>query len=806
MREIWSDLKIAGRRLRHAPGFALMAVLSLALAIAANLVVFGVMNAAVLRPLNVNGADRLYLVAQKPHGYITQSYPDYQDFRARNTTLSGMLAYRISEAGVSVQGLARKSWDYEVTGDYFDVLGVKPELGRFFHASEEHGVNSVPYIVLSDAMWRSRFGGDPRVIGTTVDVNRHPFTVIGVAPPAFHGTELFLWPDFWVPMVDAAEIDGWNYLERRYNHNLFVLGRLGAGVTAQQAAANLNAIAAQLAKQYPGTDDGMGVRLLKPGLFGDQLGDAAPKFLGGILLLALLTLAAACVNLASIFAARAADRGRELAVRMAIGSSRWRLLQQVVAEAVLLSAAGAALGTATATWLLQVLSVWQPIAEYPIHVAVAADMRVYGLAVALAIASGVLPALLTARQIWRTDAMQAMKGAGRLAFGRMTLRDALLVLQVALCALLLTSALVGARGMQRSLHAPLGFDPARVTLAEMEMKMAGYSDQSALPVQKKMIEEAKRIPGATAAGTIDEEPLNAGGSSTPVYRDGTRDFRSSESVFTTKFFTISPGYLEAARTRLLAGRDFTWHDDERAPHVIIVNETFARRMFGSAEAVGKRIAMPGPNHYEIVGVVEDGKYDSLTEDARPAMFWPLAQNPENDTTLVVRSVRPAADTANAISVMLRKVDPNLPVTIESWPDALALVLFPARVATVALGILGVLAAVLAATGIFGMASYTVARRLREMGIRVALGAQRIEVLRASLGRTVLLLGGGSLAGLVLGLMGSRVLASIVYEATAYDPLVLTVALLLMVAIGAAAALVPARRAMQVDPAVLLREE
>ena len=806
MREIWSDLKIAERRLRHAPGFALMAVLSLALAIAANLVVFGVMNAAVLRPLNVAGADRLYLVAQKPHGYITQSYPDYQDFRARNTTLSGMLAYRISEAGVSVQGLARKSWDYEVSGDYFDVLGVKPELGRFFHASEEHGVNSVPSIVLSDAMWRSRFGGDPRVIGTTVDVNRHPLTVIGVAPPEFHGTELFLWPDFWVPMVDAAEIDGWNYLERRYSHNLFVLGRLGAGVTRQQAAANLNAIAAQLAKQYPGTDDAIGVRLLKPGLFGDQLGDAAPKFLGGILLLALLTLAAACVNLASIFAARAADRGRELAVRMAIGSSRWRLLQQVVAEAVLLSAAGAALGTATATWLLQVLSVWQPIAEYPIHVAVVADARVYGLAVALAIASGVLPALLTARQIWRTDAMQAMKGAGRLAFGRMTLRDALLVLQVALCALLLTSALVGARGMQRSLHAPLGFDPERVTLAEMEMKMAGYSDQSALPVQKKMIEEAKRIPGATAAGTIDEEPLNGGGSSTPVYRDGTRDFRSSESVFTAKFFTISPGYLEAARTRLLAGRDFTWHDDERAPHVIIVNETFARRMFGSGEAVGKRIAMPGANHYEIVGVVEDGKYDSLTEDARPAMFWPLAQNPENDTTLVVRSVRPAADTAGAIGAMLRKVDPNLPVTVESWPDALALVLFPARVATVALGILGVLAAVLAATGIFGMASYTVARRLREMGIRVALGAQRIEVLRASLGRTVLLLGGGSLAGLVLGLMGSRVLASIVYEATAYDPVVLTVALLLMVAIGAAAALVPARRAMQVDPAVLLREE
>jgi ABC-type antimicrobial peptide transport system permease subunit len=338
------------------------------------------------------------------------------------------------------------------------------------------------------------------------------------------------------------------------------------------------------------------------------------------------------------------------------------------------------------------------------------------------------------------------------------------------------------------------------------MNMAGYSDAAALPVQKRMLEEAAQIPGVTAVGMIDDQPLNGGGSTTPVYREGTTDFRNSNSVTVAKYFSISPGYLRAAETRLLAGRDFTWHDDEHAPKVALVNETFAHMMFGNVPAVGRRFAQPGPTIYEIVGVVENGKYDSLTEDATAAMLFPVAQSNDNDTTLVVRSPRTTAEIAGALSTMIGKIDPSLPVKIESWPDALALVLFPTRVATVVLGVLGVLAGMLAATGIFGMASYTVARRLREMGIRVALGAQRLQVLKSALGRTVLLLGVGSLAGLALGALGSRVLASIVYQATVYDPVVLGGAIAAMMLIGAMAAAVPARRAVSVEPAVLLREE
>jgi predicted permease len=810
MHDFLGDLRVAARRLRHSPGFVLVAILSLTMAIAGNLVVFGVLNAAVLRPLNVAGADRLWTIEHKEHGYISHSYPDFEDLRAGNSTFSDMAAFRIDEAAVTRGDAAKKSWMYEVSGSYFDMLGVEPEVWRLFHASDEHGPNSAPYIVLSDAFWRARFAADPRVIGTTVDLNKHPFTIIGVAPAKFHGTELFLWPDFWMPMVNQEQVDGYSYLTKRSNHGLFVVGELKPGVTMQQASNDLNTVAAQMEKQNPQDDDHLGFRLVKAGLFGDQIGEAARSFLAALLLLALLVLAAACVNLASIFAARAADRGRELAIRVAIGSSRWRVLRQVLAEAALLSVGGGAIGTMASVALMKVLSEWHPVPALPIHVTVPVDARVYGIAMLLAAASCVLPAVLTARQIWQIDAMQVMKGAAQTVFRRMTVRDLLLGLQVALCALLVTCALVGLRGMNRQLHAPIGFQPDGVVLAQTEMKMAGYSDESAFPVQKRMMEEAAQIPGVTAAGTIDEPPLNTGGSSTPVYREGTEDFRGSNSALTAKFYTISPGYLQAAGTHLVAGRDFTWHDDKSSPAVALVNETFASKLFGSARAaISQRFAEPGAHQatlYEIVGVVEDGKYDSITESQEAAMFWPLTQNYENGVTLVVRSNRPPAETAAALETMMAKIDPNLPVAIQSWPGALALVLLPARVATVALGLLGLLAGILAATGIFGMASYAVARRLREMGIRVALGAQRVQVLRAALGRTMLLLGIGSVAGLVLGALGSRVLASIVYQATVYDPLVVTGAVGAMVLIGLMAAAVPAQRAVSVEPAALLREE
>ena len=650
------DIRYGLRQLRRSPGFALTAILTLALGVGANLVVFGVLNALLLRPLNVAGAERLVQIAQKSQGYDSQSYPDYLDYRARNTTFSDMAAYKLTMAGMSIGAAAEKCWNYEVSGNYFDMLGVQPQVGRLFHAKDEHGPNSASLIVLSDTFWHTRFQADPLVIGATVDLNKHPYTIIGVAPRSFHGTELFFWPDFWIPMVNEEQIDGFNYLDKRMNHGINVLGLLKPGVTPQQTVDDLNSVAHRLAQEYPTFDDGLSARLIRPGLLGDTLGGPARPFLTGIMVLALLVLAAACVNLASIFAARTADRARELAIRLSIGSTRWRILRQLFTEAILVSMAAGAVGTLLAAALLAALTRWQPFAEFPIRLAVVADARVYAIALLLSAVSGVLPGVIPARQIWRTHAMQAMKSGGPTAglSRRLTLRDLLLGVQIALCALLVTASLVSLRGMERSLHAPIGFVPQGAVLAEADMHMAGYSDSSALPVQRRMIEAAERIPGVTAVGTIDNTPLGTGGSSTPVYREGTAEQRSSNGVMAAYYYSISPGYLQAAATRLLTGRDFNWQDDATKPRVALVNQTFARRMFGNSPAVGRHFLQG--DLIEVIGVVEDGKYESLTEDPAPAMFYPLAQNNQGDTAVVVRSLLTQADTAAALNHVLGSVD------------------------------------------------------------------------------------------------------------------------------------------------------
>jgi predicted permease len=802
------DLRYALRQLRHSPGFAFTAILTLALGIGANVIVFGVLNAIVLHPLNVASADRLFQIEQKDPGNFTQSYPDYLDYRARSSAFSDLAAYRIDEGALSMGGSAQRCWLYEVSGNYFDMLGVKPELGRLIHGSDEHGANSAPYIVLSDGSWRTYFAADPGVIGMTVDLDKHPYTIIGVAPRTFNGTELFFWPDLWMPIVNEEQIDGYNFLDKRFNHGTMVIGAIKRGISAGTATENLSSVARQLTREHPSDDDGLDPRMVKPGLMGDVLGGPARPFLAAVMVLALLVLLAACVNLAGIFAARSTDRARELAIRLSIGSTRGRLLRQVLTEAILISLAGGILGTVIAAGLLRTLSAWQPIAEFPIHVTVVADRLVYLIAFGLSLFSGILPGLLPAPQIWKTDAMQAMKsGAATQPLARrLTVRDLLLGVQIALCGLLVTASLVSLRGMERSLHAPMGFQPQNALLADTDVQMSGYSDRSSLAVQRKMLEETARIPGITAVGIINDRPLGADSSMSPVYRDGTTNMQASYSVMAPHYFFISPGYLQAAETRLLAGRDFSWRDDRKSPQVAIVNETFARKMFGNGSALGSHFVWSDKVRIEVVGVVEDGKYDSLAEDPKPAMFLPLAQNPDSDTTLVIRSKSSPAETAAALSRVLAGIDPSLPFNIRSWSDALALVLFPARVATAALGVMGLLAAMLAVTGVFGMAAYTVSKRLRELGIRMALGAHRAHVVRAALGRPLVVLMTGSMAGLALGVLASRLLAYLVYEATPRDPLVLLGALVAMIVIGLMASWIPARRALAVSAAQLLREE
>jgi predicted permease len=811
LEHLLQDLRYALRQLRKSPGFAATAVITLALGIGANAVVFSVLNALVLRPLNVDQPGRLFAVEHKEHASYMQSYPDYIDYRDDNRTFSGMASYETVDVAVVIGTSAAKSYGYLASGNYFDTLGVQPAVGRFFHASDEHGTNSAPYIVLSYDFWRSRFNENPKVIGTTVSLNTHPFTVIGIAPSDFHGTETFFWPDCWIPLVDAAEIgESPHFLGSRATHNLWILGRLKPTVTPEQASDDLNAISRRLAQQYPKEDDDLDARLVRPGLMGDVWGDPIRSFLAAIMIMSGLVLLAACANLGSIFAVRAADRTRELAVRLAIGASRGRILHALVTEAVLVSVAGGITGTLFASILLTLLSRWQPFVDYPIHVVALPDARVYFLALLLSVASGLFFGLLPARQIWQTDAAQAMK-VGTVAgpvLRRFSMRDALLCVQIALCTLLVMGSFVAFRGMERSLHTPLGFHPQGVTIAETQLNMGGYTEAQAWPVQKRMAEEAAQIPGVSSAGLIDRVMLdNDCCGSESVFRQGTTDFRSSEESFDAHNFSVSPGYFAASGTHLLAGRDISWHDDASSPRVAVVNATFAHLLFGSSPAVGQHFELFGGHLMEIVGVVEDGKYETLTEAPQPAMFFPLVQEMNsNDTALVVRSARRPMDMAAALYRMMDGINPNIPLTVRTWPEVLDLALFPARAATGALVIMGLLAAMLAVTGIFGMAAYSVNRRMKELGIRVALGARKVQLINAALGPPILLLCVGSGLGLVGGILASGLLKQIVYQASSGDPMVLAGAVFTMALLGLAASAIPARRALSIDPSSMMREE
>jgi len=801
------DVRYALRVLRKSPAFTVVALLTLMLGIGANVVVFGVLNAVLLHPLEVSDPESLYQIRHKQWmsgRLLTTSYPAFEDFRRRNTTFSGMAGiYGYSHAALSWRNAVIKVHGDEVSGNYFDVLGVQPEIGRFFHAADEHGPDSAPYVVLSEALWQSAFHADRGVVGTTVELDKHPFTVVGVAPARFHGAERFVWPDYWMPMVNEEPVERFDYLHSRTSITVTVIGRLKPGVTPRGATENLNAIAAELAKEYPETDDGQPLRLIHPGLLGDN-GDVIRGFLWSVTLLPLLVLAAACANLATLFAARAADRSRELALRVALGASRPRLVRQLLTEAVMVSLIGGVAGLGSAGLLLGVLNRSQPFVG---ELTVSLDARVYLAGLVLTLGSALLFGMAPAWQTWQSTPLQMMKSgtADAMPLGRFALRDLLLGAQIAICTLLVTASLVAVRGMVHALDVPLGFQPRGAMLADIDLSQEGQAGDAAVEKKKAMIEAVRSIPGVTAAGTVSRTPFTGGIHGIPIFRPGTTEFKINNSVLATYGYRMSPGYLEAAGTRLLGGRDVSWHDTAQTPYVAIVNQTFARKMWGETTAMGQRFILNG-NLTEVVGVAQDGKYHDLEESPQPAVYLPLSQSEQSETVFVVRSRRAPSEMAAALERTLSGIEPNVPITVQNWQDAVEGELFPARAATVALGVMGLLAAMLAVTGIFGMAAYSVSRRKKELGIRVALGARQTQVMSAAVGRPMVLLGVGSMVGLLSGVFASRLLGQIVYRANPRDPVVVGGAVLTMALLGVAASAIPAWRALALDPSKLMREE
>jgi predicted permease len=470
------DVRFSLRMLRKSPGFTITPILTLALAIAANAVVFSVLNALILRPLDVPQAESLYTIEHWRDKSLALSYPDYLDLRDHNRSFDGLAAYNGFQAGLDTGGNPGRAFVDEVSGNYFDAFGIQPYLGRFIHASDEHGPNSAPYMVLSYAYWHNHFQADPGVIGGTVQLNTHPFTIIGVAPPGFHGPVLFFIQDVFVPIVNQEQVEGQNTLNVRGSPSLLMtIGHLKAGVTPQQAIADLNSIGSYLERTFPKTDAHMKFGLARPGLFGEFGGPPTQAFLTALMLLAGLILLAASANLGSLFAARAADRAREIAMRLALGASRKRILRGLFTEALLISVMGGAVGLWGGAVLLRGLSVWRPVPKFPVHMAVYPDARVYAVALLLTLISAFLFGAIPVRQVLHTDPYQIVRAGLTVTAGRrITARDLLVIVQIAICAVLITSSMVAVRGYRRSLDSNFGFEPRNAMLMDTDLTMAGY--------------------------------------------------------------------------------------------------------------------------------------------------------------------------------------------------------------------------------------------------------------------------------------------------------------------------------------------
>src|SRR5712664_3230022 len=511
------DVRFAVRMLRKSPGFTVVAVVTLAMAIGANAVVFGFMDALILRPLNVPQADTLY---GTEYGLDTgfQSYPNYLDLRDRNRSFDGLAAFTFAFVGMDTGENPSRASGYATSGNYFDVLRIQPYLGRFFHGSDEHGRNSAAYLVLSYAYWHSRFEDDRGVLGRVVRLNKHPFTIIGVAPPEFRGTVLFISPDFFMPIVNQEQVNGENILDvRGSTHGIFeTFGHLKPGVTPTQAVADLQDVGAYLEKTYPKEFAQKSFSLGHAGL--TSFDRAVRAFMTGLMLLAGLILLAACANLGSLFAARAADRSREVALRLALGASRLRILRQLLTEAVLISLVGGTVGLLGSIVLLQRMSMWQPFPGAPIHVPLHPDARIYAVALALALLSGFLFGIVPVRQVLRTDPYEIVKSGSTARVGRrISLRELLLAVQIAICAVLVTSSMVAVRGLARSLHGNFGFETRNAMLTFTNLAMAGYGVDRVPTMQRRMIDAMETIPGVTSVGLVSIPPLHMGWNSSKVF-------------------------------------------------------------------------------------------------------------------------------------------------------------------------------------------------------------------------------------------------------------------------------------------------
>lgn len=803
------DLRYAFHMLRRTPLFTAAAVITLGLGIGANTTVFTFIENIVLRQLPVQDARQLAFLNWG--GNTNLSYPDYIDFRDRNRVFSDLIAYRYNPVSMSFQERDNyRAWGYEATGNYFEALGIKPLLGRFFSPVEDRTPDANPVLVISHRFWLNHFAGDPLAIGRQVRVNSYPFTVIGVAPPGFGGTELITNADFWVPMNMVGRIEpGSDWIRSRYAHNIWAMGRLRPGISRAIGEADLDRIARDLAAAYPDLIDTKDrFHLSEPGLIGNALRGPTTAF--GVVLMCVggLVLLLACVNLAGMLTARAADRQREIGIRLALGAGRGRLLRQLMTESLLLAAIGGAIGLAIAFGACGVFSSWHVNVDIPIATTLEPNAAVLAFTAAAALLTTLIFGLAPALQATRTDLIRSLKG-GAAQRRRWGVRDLIVTGQIALSVILVICSVLVVRSLQHALSLNLGFVPDHAVSASFDLRLQGYDQAGSRSFDAAVVAKASALPGMQAVGIIDNFPLRIGENNSVVSRTD-RPVPPPSERHGAIIYKISPGYLQAAGTRLMLGRDIDDHDRRGAPSVAVVNQALTDLLFPKENPIGKHFRMTlnqADAGLEIVGVAETGKYESLGEHPKPVAFLPLAQSGTEETTLVARTALPPDRAVEMLRRTILDLDPALTLySVGTLKDQLSFPLFPARAAAIVLGVFGVLAMVLAATGLFALMAYAVSRRTREIGIRIALGARTGTILSSVLNRTLKLCAAGILLGVLATLAGSRVLSAILYGVSPNDPLTYATAILLIALVAGLACWRPAAHAIRIDPGRTLRED
>ncbi|MHB1223780.1 MAG: ABC transporter permease [Gemmatimonadaceae bacterium] len=800
MDSLLHDLRFALRTLRRNIGFTVAAVLTLALGIGANAAIFGLVNGILLKPLPYADPDRLVMVWGRypDFGRTSTSLPDFRDWRDQATSFAGMAARHGTLFNLTGEGEPEQLRADRVTANFFETLGVRPFLGRDFRTEEERIGGDDDVVVLSHAFWQRRFAGDRAMVGQPIQLSGRPYTVIGVAPEGFSfGPDV----DLWAP----ARVDT---TANRRSEYLTVFGRLEPGVPLQRAQAEMAAVLARLAEQYPETNGRLQSEVI--GLRDDVVGGARSAlflFAGAVGLVLLI----ACANVANLLLARASSRSREIAVRMAIGAGRGRLMRQIITESVLLALLGAGVGLLIAVWGIEALRVAGD-GLLPRMGEVRVDGAVVLFSVIVACVTGVVfgfaPAMRLSGGAMHAALKEGARGASAGAAGR--LRNGLVLGEVAVALLLLVGAGLLMRSFQRLTEVDVGFDARGVLTYELLLPRARFPEPAQLPqFYDRLLESSRALPGVQAAAVADGVPMGGAGYITFAIEGRTPPPDAGEDL---QPFAVSPEHFAALGIPLRSGRLFTTGDAGDAPDVVVINEEMARRFFDGRDPVGRRITFGDPadtaaTWRTVVGVVGNVAQEGVTAAPYPQLYLPIAQNPSRAVVVELRTAGDPMALAAAARQVVRSMDAELPVTeMRTMEDRVAADLARPRINVVLIGIFAGVALLLAAVGIYGVISYTVVQRTREIGIRMALGANTEDVRRLVVRQGMTPVLGGIGIGLVAAVVASRLLRSLVYGVSTTDPLTFVLVALFLAAVALLATYLPARHATRVQPVIALRED